>query len=84
MTIEASVIKPEAKLYDYLPVINFIVFDVASGLNDLKPVDIVQRLAGLRNCVLYRIFDAGFRGAGQLNLFVDVIAHISPRGLVWV
>jgi hypothetical protein len=45
-------------------------------------MNIVQRLAGLGNCVLYRILDAGFRGASQLNLFVDVIAHISPRGLV--
>ena len=77
-----SVVKPEAKLYDYLPVIDLIVLNVTSGLDDLKPVDIVQRLARLSYCVLYRILDAGFRGAGQLNLFVDVIAHFLPRGLV--
>jgi hypothetical protein len=71
-----SVIEPEAKLYDYLPVVNFIVLDVTSGLDDLKPVDVVQCLTSLGNCVLYRIFDAGSRGASQLNLFVDVIAHI--------
>jgi hypothetical protein len=78
-----SVVKPEAKLDGHLPVIDLIVLNVASGLNNLKPVDVMQRLAGLRNCVLYRIFDAGFRGAGQLDLFVDVLAHMSPQGLVF-
>jgi hypothetical protein len=75
-----SVVKPEAKLYSHLPVIDFIIFNVASGLDYLKPVDVVQRLAGLCHCVLYRIFDAGLRGAGQLDLFVDVFAHFSPQG----
>jgi hypothetical protein len=77
-----SVVKPEAKLYDYLPVIDLIVLNVASGLDDLKPVNVVQRLAGLCYCILYRIFDADFRRAGQFDLFVDVLAHFSPRGLV--
>ncbi len=70
-----SVVKPEAKLYDYLPVIDLIVLNVASGLDDLKPVNVVQRLAGLCYCILYCIFDAGFRRTGQLDLFVDVFAH---------
>jgi hypothetical protein len=77
-----SVVKPEAKLYSHLPVIDLVIFNVASGLDYLKPVDVVQRLARLCHCVLYRIFDAGLRGAGQLDLFVDVLAHFSPRGLL--
>jgi hypothetical protein len=77
-----SVVEPEAKLYNHLPVIDLIIFNVASGFDDLKPVDVVQCLAGLGNCVLYRIFDASFRSAGQLDLFVDMLAHMSPRGLV--
>jgi hypothetical protein len=77
-----SVVKPETKLYSNLPVIDLIIFNVASGLYDLKPVDVVQRLARLCHCVLYRIFDADLGGAGQLDLFVDVFAHFSPRGLV--
>jgi hypothetical protein len=79
-----SVVEPEAQLYNHLPVINLIVFNVASGLDDLKPVDVVQCLAGLGDCVLYRIFDANFRSAGQLDLFVDVLAHISPLGLIFL
>lgn len=70
-----SVVKPEAKLYNNLPVINLIIFNVASGLDYLKPVDVVQRLGRLCHCVLYGIFDAGLRGAGQLDLFVDMLAH---------
>jgi hypothetical protein len=77
-----SIVEPEAKLYNHLPVIDLIIFNVASGFDDLKPVDVVQCLAGLGNCVLYRIFDASFGSAGQLDLFVDVLAHMSPRGLV--
>jgi hypothetical protein len=77
-----SVVKPEAKLYSHLPVIDFIIFNVASGFDYLKPVNVVQRLAGFCHCVLYRIFDAGLRGAGQLDLFVDVLAHFSPQGLL--
>ena len=76
------VVKPEAKLYNHLPVIDLIVLNVAPGLDDLKPMDVVQRLGGLCYCILYRVFDAGLRSAGQLDLFVDVLAHISPRGLV--
>ena len=76
-----SVVKPETKLYNHLPVIDLIVLDVASGLDDLKPVNVVQRLTGLCYRILYRIFDAVFRRAGQLDLFVDVFAHFSPRGL---
>jgi hypothetical protein len=82
MTTNDSVVKPETKLYDHLPVIDLIVLNVASGLDDLKPVNVVQRLTGLCYCILYRIFDADFRRAGQLDLFVDVFAHFSPRGLV--
>lgn len=76
-----SIVKAEAKLYNNLPVINLIILNVASGLYDLKPVDVVQRLACLCHRVLYRIFNAGLGGAGQLDLFVDVFAHFSPRGL---
>ena len=77
-----SVVKPEAKLYNHLPVIDLVIFNVASGFDDLKPVNVVQRLSSLCYCVLYRIFDADLRSAGQLDLFVDVLAHFSPRGLL--
>jgi hypothetical protein len=78
-----SVVKPETKLYSNLPVIDLIIFNVASGLDYLKPVDVVQRLACLCHCVLYCIFNAALGGAGQLDLFVDVFAHMSPQGLIF-
>jgi hypothetical protein len=78
-----SIVEPEAQLYTHLPVIDLIIFNVASGFDDLKPVDVVQCLAGLADCVLYRIFDTSFRSAGQLDLFVDVFAHMSPQGLIF-
>jgi hypothetical protein len=73
------VVEPEAKLYSHLPVIDLVILYIASSFDDLKPVDIVQCLAGLCYCILYGVFNARFGGAGQLNLFVNVLAHITPR-----
>jgi hypothetical protein len=55
------VVEPKAELDGDLPVVDLIILDVSAGLDDLKPMNIVQRLSGLGNCILDGILNTGFR-----------------------
>jgi hypothetical protein len=72
-------VQSEAELDGDLPIIHLAIFDVTAGLDDLEPMQIVQRLRRLRDRALDSIFDADFRGARQLDLFIDVFAHTNLR-----
>jgi hypothetical protein len=73
------VIESKAEFYGHLPVIDFVILDITPSFDNLEPVNIVQRLSRFCDRVLHRVFDTGFRRAGQLNRFVDVLRHDTPQ-----
>jgi hypothetical protein len=69
------IVEPKPKLNRHLPVIDDIVGDVAACFDDLKPVNVVQSFTSLGNGILHGIFHTRFGRPGQLDLFVNMIAH---------
>jgi hypothetical protein len=69
------IVEPKPKLNRHLPVIDGIVGDIAACFDDLKPVNIVQCFTSLGNGILDGVFHTRFGRPGQLDLFVNMIAH---------
>jgi len=77
----SSAIEREAYFHSHLPVGNLVVFQVAAHLGDLEPLHIADRLASSRDGVIYGLLDPFWRGAHQLDLFIDVITHEPTKPL---
>ena len=52
-----------------------VVLNGATGLDDFKPLHVVNRLGGFGNRPLHGIFHACLRGTSQLNLFENLVVH---------
>jgi hypothetical protein len=54
-----TLVQPEAQLDRHLPVIHIPFLKISAGINDLKPMQIVEGRRCLANRILNRVFDAG-------------------------
>jgi hypothetical protein len=79
---DGSVVQSKTELDRDLPVINFIILNVAAAFDDLKPVQVVQRLCRLGDGVLDRIFHARFRRTRELDLFINMLVHKSSLDIL--
>ena len=71
------IVEPKPELNCNLPVIDLVVFDVAARFDDLKPMNVVQGLARLRDRVLHGFFHAVLGRTRQFYLLVNMIVHES-------
>ena len=65
----------EPNLERDLPVTDFAVLDVSTGLGHLKPTRVADGLFSACQGVFYRLFKSVGRGTNHLNLFVNMITH---------
>ena len=75
MSFAISGLQCEPYLHCDLPVIHLVVLNVTAHFADFKPAHIAYCLARAVDRIVHRVFNAGGRGADQLDLFVDVITH---------
>jgi hypothetical protein len=74
-----SLVEREAYLDRHLPMPDFVILDVAAGLQNLEPPKVSQALRGLGKGILNGIFNSDGGRADKFDLLVDMIAH--PRRL---
>jgi hypothetical protein len=65
----------EPNLERHLPVTDFTVLDISTGLGHLKPAHVANGLFSVCQGVFYRLFKSVGRGTNHLDLFVNMIRH---------
>src|ERR1700758_1644095 len=65
----------------YLPIADFTVIDVSSGLGYFKPSHVANRFFGAPQCILHSLFESIRRRTNYFNFFVNMIGHesLSPE-----
>jgi hypothetical protein len=61
---------------------NLVILEVAAHLSEFKPLHVSDSLASSGDRVVHCIFDSVWRGADQLNLFVNVVTP--PSKVRWI
>jgi len=68
-------IQRKADLYCHLPVIDFVVLDIASSFGHLEPPHVANRFLGAGNRISDRVVDALRRRTDQFNFLVNMVTH---------
>jgi hypothetical protein len=72
-------VQRKSDLDHYLEMGDIAVLDIAARLYHLEPLQVMQSLRGFLDGISIGVVDAGRGRSGELDQFVDVVAH---RGLL--
>lgn len=78
---QGSVGQTEGDLEQNLKSLDLLIDYVATGFHDLKPLQIVERFAGLLDSALDRVIDTDFGRADHFDDFCYMMRHFT---LLWI
>ena len=70
-----SVVERKADLDRHLPMIDLVVNDVTTRLDNFKPTQVMDTLASFLDGIFDSLVSAFIGSSGKFDFFIDVITH---------